>query len=114
MFMYHQWLSLPLNVRNAIATQFGIAKTGPTHVFDNRIESDGYRVIDVETALNVDAIQKYTGSDSTNLTELWEALIAKIEGRDVPPAELMPHIVIDEDTPVETKPVKRTYKKRTK
>lgn len=86
-FLYSHWRSLPLSLRIQIATKFGIAKVGSTHVVDNRIESDGYNIEDVERALNVDAVQSFTGSESTDFQVLWDALLTKIEGR-VPPEEV--------------------------
>ncbi len=102
-----------MHIRAQIATAFGIAKVGPTHVVNNQIESDGYKIDDVERALNVDAIQTYVGSDSTDMTFLWEALLAKAEGRELP--TLAPHVVVEEETPiiVEAKP-KGIYKKKVK
>lgn len=97
MFLYSAWLKLPLVTRQEVASKFGISKTGPTHVADNRVVSDGYKVEDVEGALNIDAIQKFTGSESTDMTELWDAMMAKIEGRE---AILVPRIIVDEEAPV--------------
>lgn len=81
MISYSRWRSLPLHTRVLIATQFGIAKVGPTHVVDNRVESDGYLFEDVENAITVPAVQEYTGSKETDLNALWDLLIEKAEGR---------------------------------
>ncbi len=83
MFLYSHWLALPLPTRVAIATKFGIAKTGATHVADNRIISDGYNIGDVERALNIDAIQQYLGIENTDMETLFKLLVAKIEGKEV-------------------------------
>ncbi len=80
-------LSLP--TRAVLAKEFGITKIGPTHVVDSRIESDGYKIEDVERALNVDAIQSYLTSEETDMNILWEAMVAKAEGR-TPMSEMKP------------------------
>lgn len=82
MFLYAQWRGLSLVTRAVLAKEFGFSKVGPTHVVDNRIESDGYKLDDVERSLNIDAIQKYTGVESTDMQVLWNAMIDKAEGRD--------------------------------
>lgn len=76
-------MRLPLSTRQAIAAQFGIIKKGSTEVFDNQVKSDGYLITDVEGALHIDAIQRWTGCESTDFAVLWDALVVKAEGRDV-------------------------------
>lgn len=83
MFLFSVWRSVPLPTRIKIATAFGIAKVGPTHVRDNYVESDGYKIEDVERALNVDALQKYTGLESTDMAVLFNAVVAIAEGVQV-------------------------------
>jgi hypothetical protein len=85
-FLYSHWRSIPLNTRIQIAEKFGIVKVGPTHVRDNYVESDGYRIEDVEKALNIDAIQEFLGVEQTDMVTLLELLVAKIEGREVTPS----------------------------
>lgn len=70
--MYSKWLALPLSTRQAIAKELGIAKTGSTHVVDNRIESDGYNIKTVE-----DALEAHEGD--------WDDIVARAEGRMVVP-----------------------------
>ncbi len=82
MFLYGHWMKLPLSTRQAIAVQFGIIKKGSTEVFDNQVKSDGYVIADVEAALGIDAIQKWTGSESTDFQVLWDMMVAKAEGKD--------------------------------
>jgi len=64
MIMYSWWLSTPLSTRHKIAEQFKIVKKGATEVFNNTIKSDGYVLKDIETAITVESMQAYTGSDS--------------------------------------------------
>ncbi len=83
MILYSSWTALSLSTRNTIAQAFGISKTTPTHVQDNRIVSDGYKVEDVENALSTEAMQKYSGSKSKEMAELFRAVVAKAEGGEI-------------------------------
>jgi len=87
LFLFGQWLELHIATRHKIAEAFGIQKKGPTEVFNNTIKSDGYLLKDIEEKLNVDALQKYTGSDSTDMMILWKLMVDKAEGR-VPQDEI--------------------------
>jgi hypothetical protein len=78
MLFYSRWLSLPINVRHTLATHFGITKSMPTHVQDNRVVVDGYRVEDVENTLTVIAMQNFAASDSTDMAELFELSVLKV------------------------------------
>lgn len=81
-FLYSRWLQLPLTTRNTIAKEFGIARTSPTHVQDNRVVSDGYDIHTIESALEAHEAD-------------WEAIVAKAEGRsfvEVKTEELPPEI----------------------
>ncbi len=99
MFLYSSWRNISLSTRIKIAGVFGIPKVGPTHVRDNYVESDGYKIEDVERALNVDALQKYLETDETDMATLMVWLVDKAEGRYE--ARLVQRIVIDEDAPLE-------------
>ena len=82
---FSNWLALPLSTRQKIATEFNIAKRGSTHVVDNKIQSDGYLVHEVENALTVEALQLYLGMmDEKDMNVLWERLVARIEGKEAP------------------------------
>lgn len=80
-FLYHDWMQLPLSTRAKLADKFGFKKIGATHVFNNEVQSDGYALKDVEKALNVEAIKAYLETEDVDLTKLWPLLIEKIEGR---------------------------------
>lgn len=82
MLSYSVWHSLPLTLRNALAQQFGIAKVGPTHVFNNTVESDGYKFQDIERTLTTEALQAYTESDEEDYPALFKMTIDKLEGRE--------------------------------
>lgn len=104
---------MPLWVRAEIASKFGIAKVGPTHVVNDRIESDGYRIEDVEHALNVKAMQVYTDLKTSDVAVLFEATTAKAEGRVVPEEEVA--AIVEEpvtlnETVIEPAPKKRGRK----
>jgi hypothetical protein len=89
MFLYSRWLSLPITTRIKIASDFGIIKKGSTHVVDNKIQSDGYVISEVEEALTVPALQKYLNTDETDMSILWSMLVADDkypDARAQPPA----------------------------
>ncbi len=93
MFLYSHWRNLSLSTRIVIANALGIAKIGPTHVSNNVIESDGYKIDDVERALNVDKLQEYTGSDSTDMQVLFDLTVVKAEERE-------PSMLVNEENTV--------------
>lgn len=103
MFLYSQWVQLSLPTRNAIADKFGILKRGSTEVFNNTIKSDGYVLKEVEEALNIDAIQKFLGTEETDMSVLWVGLVSKVENPDAyeanHPAQAAPEPVADVATP---------------
>lgn len=100
MFLYSQWRQLPLDIRNDIAKQFGISKSGPTHVDSNVIVSDGYKIEEVEAALNIDALQSFTGSDDTNMTVLWDLMVNRIMNPVAEPAVEVPAEEVPAEAPV--------------
>lgn len=82
MFYYGSWLKLPISTRVILAKHFGIAKIGSIHVQDNVIVSDGYKVHDVESALNPGAIATYVGATAGgDFDLLWKMMVDKAEGR---------------------------------
>lgn len=115
MILYSSWLNLPLATRHKIADAFGIIKKGSTHVVDNTIQSDGFLIKEVEEALNVDALQKYLGSEETDMKILFDMLAKKVEQPEQPEVTAtapVPAITIL--PPEEAKKFKREYKKRIK
>lgn len=77
-------MQLPIATKALLAKEFGFSKTGPTHVSDSRVVSDGYKVADVENAMDISAIKKYVGAkDAVSYDDLWNMMIDKVEGRTV-------------------------------
>ncbi len=112
-FLYSHWNRLPLATRQAIAAAFGIAKTQSTHVSDNRIVADGYKIEDVENALTVERIQEYVGTKEKDMTTLFDLMVAKAEGKTAaPPVQVIAESAtpIVEEKKIETAEV--TPKKR--
>ena len=79
--MYSKWMALPLSTKGKLAQQFGIPKNGAIEVYANTIKSDGFLVHDIENALTLDSMQKFLGTEETDVTILWDYLINKIENR---------------------------------
>lgn len=116
-FLYSKWVSLTLGMRSQIATVFGIAKSGSTHVQDNVVVQDGYKVADVENALSLQALRNFTGLSSDDFPILWDAMITKVEAGDLEPPMSVPMAMIQDEpvsTPILTEQVKakRKYTKR--
>ncbi len=79
-FPYGHWMKLPINTRHAIATQFGITKTKPTHVSNNEIVDDGYAYKDLDEKLKIQVLQQFLGSKETDYSVLWGWLVELMEG----------------------------------
>lgn len=80
--LYGQWLRTGLSTRQAIAAQFGIAKVSATHVSNDVVVDDGYKVHDIETALHQAVLEDFLGAKGT-LEDLFTLLVDRIEGRNV-------------------------------
>lgn len=99
-----------------------------THVVDNVVQNDGYRIQDVESKLSVDALQAYLGVDSTDLSELMDMLVLKVQGKDIAqPAKEADGTLLEVEQPIipeevvvevpmpktrTVKPVKKVVKKK--
>lgn len=115
MFLFAQWLRLPINVRHKIASEFGIIKRGSTHVVDNKIQSDGFLVEEVEGALTKDALKLYLGMMQENdMTVLWEAFIARMKDENALQVRTPTPLISGILPPEEAKQFKKEYKERKK
>lgn len=103
-FLYGNWMRLPIITRLKLAEQFGITKTGSVHVIDHTIQSDGYPIESVEKALNLTAIKTYLETEENDMSVLWDMLIDKIEGK-TPLAKAEEKIIADLNKAPEEKPV---------
>lgn len=104
MFSYAKWRTLPMHVRNDIAVQFGIPKSGTTHVDSNQIVSDGYKVEDIDAKLTPEAIQEYVGVENSDMEIVWDMMVDKIQGNEpveptVSPEEQVEEIAIPASEP---------------
>ncbi len=100
---------MPLVTRAQIAEKFGIQKKGPTHVVNNNVQNDGYDIKDIEGAITLYAMQKFLGTEEEGLSELWEMMVAKVEGRHFEPIQEVntPPITDKEFTPGNIIEIKR-------
>ncbi len=105
-FLYSHWRKLPVNTRHQLAVMFGIPKRGATEVSNNEVVNDGYKIEDIESALNIDALQKYLNTDETDFLVLWDWLISGAEGRARTAQATV--TVANEEEPIE-KPFELTY-----
>lgn len=122
--IFSKWHGLSLPTRIKIATAFGIAKVGPTHVADNQIQSDGYKFQDIERAITVESLQRYLSSNETDFGTLFLQLVDRMEGREIgsvplngtisTSAQIIPEKVVETSVPLPTpKKRGRPAKKRT-
>lgn len=84
-----------MHVRNDIAVQFGIPKSGTTHVDSNQIVSDGYKVEDIDAKLTPEAIQEYVGVINSDMEVVWDMMIDKVQGIE-PKEEIVEPGVVSE------------------
>lgn len=106
MFSYAKWRTLPMHVRNDIAVQFGIPKSGTTHVDSNQIVSDGYKVEDIDAKLTPEAIQEYVGVINSDMEVVWDMMIDKVQGIEPKEEVVVPEAV--PEIPIESSPVEPT------
>ncbi len=103
--LYSQWLQLPISTRHVIAQAFKINKKNPTHVVDNQVKDDGYPIGDVERALSIEGMKEYANTDSNSIELLWQAVVAKAEGRPMIVSQTVaPSAVVTPESYVETSP----------
>jgi hypothetical protein len=76
---YSLWMGTPFITRVKIAQQFGIAKLRATHVSDNVVVDDGYNAKDIESAMNVEAMQAFLESKDTDVDTLFALVVERIE-----------------------------------
>lgn len=81
------WIRLPHAVKQSIAKQFFISRTGASHVVDGVVQSDGHTDKDL-SVLNVANMQAYLGSKDTDIFILWNSLIKKVQAELNPPKEI--------------------------
>lgn len=73
----HLWVSLPNEVRHRIRVLFSIPRSSSTVVNDGKIETDGTTYEDFKH-LTIEKMQNYLGSKSSNLYELFDQVVARI------------------------------------
>lgn len=89
------WVALPNEVRYRMRDIFNIPRSTNTMVIDGTIESDGTTHEDIQ-ALTVEKMQKYAGSDSQNLHELFDITVAKVNDE----LQGKPTTVVMKDAPI--------------
>lgn len=111
MIKYSNWISTPFITRVKIAQEFGIAKLRATHVSDNVVVDDGYNVKDIESALNVEAMQVFLNSKEEDVEVLFTLVIDRIENPLIPAApepviEVSPEVAVSNAKPEKIKVIK--------
>lgn len=85
-------------MRHKVAIDFGIEKKGSTHVVDNRIESDGYLIEEVEAIFTIEKLQAYLQTKEKDPQNLILMLVKSIDD----PGYLEGKAVVSEPTPAMT------------
>lgn len=112
MFTYSIWLSLTLPERQEVARKLGIAKTGSTHVVNDRVESDGYALQAVEAALESFA-RENSINDPETLKNSFKKLLAPETSEVVEEVPNEVPEVKEEVKPAEVEKPKRGRKPKT-
>ena len=95
----HEWLSLPMDVRQRLREIFGIQKSEGARVIDNKVESDGTTYADL-SVITVEKMREYLELPECSNHEfpaLYDLTIEKIK------EELNP--VVQEIPPVDSKQI---------
>ena len=69
------WMQAPQALRNQIALDFGLTRTGASEIYGDELIKDGFSVEDL-APLTEEAMAEYVGSMET-LPRLWELTVAK-------------------------------------
>lgn len=72
------WIKLSPTVKTKIAELFNIPRNGASHVNDNLVIADGYLDRDL-AVLNVESMNKFLGTNETDIFPLWNLMIKHIE-----------------------------------
>ena len=94
-FLYGEWLRLPINIRHKIAADFGIKKKRSTHVSNDAVIDDGYVLQDIEEALSVMNMQHFLDTDESDTNVLWDYLVAEASLSDTEHALLAQCIKVE-------------------
>ena len=85
-----------------------MVKARPTHVADNKVIDDGYNVLDLESFLTVETLQKVLNTTETDIDILWDMLIGNKKEESVSQPEILKEVTKEE------KPINKVVKKTTK
>ncbi len=78
------WVRLPHLVKERIAKDFGILRSGASHVVDGVVQADGYTDRDL-AVLNVANLKNHLNSDAEDIFILWNTLVKKVQAELNPP-----------------------------
>lgn len=98
-FLYSNWLQLPIGTRIKIASIFGIPKVRSTHVSGTEILDDGYVIKDIESKITLATLQSHLNSTETDVHILWKDLLDEIGGKPKAPTALIVEPAVAEKKP---------------
>jgi hypothetical protein len=95
-----QWVTLPIELRDQIARDFHVLRTGVSEIRDQTLISDGRTMEDL-AVINSETMSAYVGSEA-DFPRLWELTVAKARSILNPPvgviSELEPELPAIEPT----------------
>lgn len=101
-----QFILLPKETREHLATVFNIPKSSHTEIRDSEVITDGRTMADLE-AISKEKMAEYVGSDET-FGRLWELTIAKAHSELHPPVGVIKAAPVPESEPAPTKRAPKT------
>ncbi len=81
------WMQLEKPVREHLAKQFNLKRTGVSEIRDQELISDGYSVEDLK-AFNLGSMGTYVGSEQTDMLHAWLVTCSKARFELNPPVQV--------------------------
>lgn len=103
---------LPREIREHLAMQFSVPRTGVTEIRDDQVVSDGRNLEDL-SSITAAKMADYVGSEES-FGRLWELSIAKAKFELHPPTVEIRKIIpeeVSEEEEITTSPKKHAHKK---
>ena len=103
------WMIQPQSVRNLLAKEFELSRTGYSEVRDQDLISDGFTASDLE-GITSEKMEAYVGSHET-FSRLWELTVMKAYSELNPPMGIIKHTVSVEDAELSEPDIEHVEKK---
>lgn len=90
-----EWINLPQEIRNSLATIFGLSKDCGTEVVDNRIVSDGFSNESLK-GITIEKMQHMLKTEEEDFMKLFSLVLESLTGSSAQPeptVEVGPEII---------------------